>query len=195
MQAHSHRTDDDGQSSDSFPSVAASSCAAPAAWQGPGSPRSPQPAAAASLIDVPAEAARPEGPLLVFDGGCPFCRHFAELSELRSGIPDLRLCDGRADHALRRSLASRGFHLHNGAMVLEGSRVLHGAEAIAWLCRRMQPSAALLRLLAPLLAEETRARRIYPGLLLGRRLALAWRGLPLDPDRPAGLRQAGPPSP
>ena len=35
--------------------------------------------------------------VLVFDGGCPFCRHFAELSELRSGIAGLEIRDGRAD--------------------------------------------------------------------------------------------------
>ena len=37
-------------------------------------------------------------PELVFDGGCPICRHFAELSELRSGIPGLVIRDGRTDH-------------------------------------------------------------------------------------------------
>ncbi len=124
-------------------------------------------------------------PVLVFDGGCPFCRHFAELSELRSGIPGLTIRDGRADGDLRRALAQRGFHLHNGAMVIDGERVLHGAEAIAWLCERMTPSDALLALLAPLMADDTRARRMYPLLLLARRLALGLRGLPLDPDAPS----------
>jgi hypothetical protein len=46
----------------------------------------------------------------------------------------------------------------------------------------MQPSAALLQLLAPLMADGRRARRVYPLLLLARRLALAVRRLPLDPD-------------
>ena len=123
-------------------------------------------------------------PLLVFDGGCPFCRHFAELSELRAGIPGLRIRDGRTDHALRRALAARGYHLHSGAMVLDQERVLHGADAIAWLCGRMRPSAALLQLLAPLFADRGRSRRLYPGLLLLRRLALALRRLPLDPEEP-----------
>ena len=43
-------------------------------------------------------------PVLVFDGGCVFCRHFAELSELRSGIPGLTIRDGRADGALQFNL-------------------------------------------------------------------------------------------
>ncbi len=122
-------------------------------------------------------------PFLVFDGGCPFCRHFAELSELRSGIPGLQIRDGRAETSLRQELARRGFHLRDGAMVVDGERVWHGAEAIAWLCARMTPSAALLRVLAPLLADGERARAVYPLLLLARRLALGLRGLPVDPER------------
>ena len=110
-----------------------------------------------------------------------FCRHFAELSELRSGIAGLTIRDGRADHTLRQLLNERGYRLRDGAVVLLGDRILHGAEAIQWLCERMTPSAALLQLLAPLLATPGRARRAYPLLLLARRLALAVRGLPLDP--------------
>ena len=117
----------------------------------------------------------------MFDGGCVFCRHFAELSELRSGIPGLRIRDGRAENELRKSLEQRGIRLRDGAVLIDGERVLHGAEAIQWLCARMAPSAALLRLLAPLLATPERARALYPLLLLARRGALAFRGLPLDP--------------
>lgn len=126
------------------------------------------------------------GPVLVFDGGCLFCRHFAELSELRSGIAGLQIRDGRADSTLRRSLARRGCRLRDGAVLIDGERLLHGAEAIQWLCARMTPSAALLRLLAPLLASPQRVRRLYPLLLLARRAALAIRGLSVDPDA-AGL--------
>lgn len=125
-------------------------------------------------------------PVLVFDGGCPFCRHFAELAELRSGIPGLTIRDGRRDHALRRHLRQQGWNLSQGAVVQVEGRVLHGAEAIQWICSRLQPSAPLLQLLGPLLATPERARRTYPLLLLARRLALAVRGLPLDPDQPDG---------
>jgi predicted DCC family thiol-disulfide oxidoreductase YuxK len=120
--------------------------------------------------------------VLVFDGGCPFCRHFAELSELKSGIPDLVIRDGRSDPALRASLKRQGYHLRDGAMVLNGDQVLHGADAIQWICSRMRPSAPLLQLLAPVFSEAGRSRAAYPLLLLARRLALGLRGLPVDPD-------------
>jgi predicted DCC family thiol-disulfide oxidoreductase YuxK len=132
----------------------------------------------------------PLAPVLVFDGGCLFCRHFAELSELRSGIAGLQIRDGRADHALRHQLAAQGFPLSDGAVLLVGGQVLHGAAAIQWLCVRMQPSSALLQLLAPLLATPQRALRLYPLLLLARRAVLALRGLPVDPDRSGGPRAA-----
>lgn len=125
-----------------------------------------------------------EAPVLVFDGGCPFCRHFAELAELRSGIPGLTIRDGRSDHDLRRQLRAQGWDLSEGAVVLAEGQVLHGAEAIQWICSRMNPSAPLLQLLGPLLATRERARRTYPLLLLARRLALGLRGLPVDPDQP-----------
>jgi predicted DCC family thiol-disulfide oxidoreductase YuxK len=135
-------------------------------------------------------AGRQPGPVLVYDGGCPFCRHFAAVSELRSGIPGLLIRDGRSDHAMRRDLTRRGFPLRDGAVLLDGGRVLHGAEAIAWICARMRPSSALLRLLAPLFGAPRRARLLYPLLLLARRLALGLRGLPVDPDAPASTAAA-----
>ena len=123
---------------------------------------------------------------LIYDGGCPFCRHFALASELRGGIPLLELRDGRADHVLRAALKARGLNLARGAVLLEDERAWHGAEAIAELCRRLAPSGPLLQLLRGLFSEPNQARRLYPLLLLARRLALQWRGLPEDPDQHQG---------
>ena len=123
---------------------------------------------------------------LVYDGGCPFCRHFALASELKGGIPLLELRDGRADHDLRAALKARGLNLARGAVLLEDERAWHGAEAIAELCRRLAPSDPLLQLLRGLFSEPNQARRLYPLLLLARRLALQWRGLPEDPDQHRG---------
>jgi len=138
-------------------------------------------AAEQKLTAQPAPTAT-AAPLLVFDGGCPFCRHFAEVSELRSGIAGLTIVDGRADGPLRQSLAARGYHLRDGAMVLVGDRVLHGAGAVAWLCAQMQPSPGLLQLLAAVLADPARSRATYPLLLAARRFALGLKRLPIDPD-------------
>ena len=126
---------------------------------------------------------------LVYDGGCPFCRHFALRSELVGGVPDLVIRDGRADHQLRRRLKAQGLDLARGAVLLEGERAFYGSEAIAALCGRLQPSDPLLGLLRQLFASPRRARQLYPLLLLARRLLLQCKGLPEDPDQ-AGPRQA-----
>ena len=58
---------------------------------------------------------------LVYDGGCLFCRSFALRSELLGGLPDLKILDGRADDALRRTLEARGMRLADGAVLMEGT--------------------------------------------------------------------------
>ena len=120
---------------------------------------------------------------LIYDGGCPFCRDFALRSELQAGVPNLRIVDGRADDNLRRELNTLGLPLRNGAVLIEGEQKWHGSEAIAELSRRMKPSDPLLRLLARLFADNQRSALAYPALLAARRLALATRGLSVDPDQ------------
>ena len=120
---------------------------------------------------------------LIYDGGCPFCREFALRSELQAGVPNLRIVDGRADHDLRRELNTLGLPLRNGAVLIEGEQKWHGSEAIAELSRRMKPSDPLLRILARMFADNQRSALAYPALLAARRLALATRGLSVDPDQ------------
>ena len=114
---------------------------------------------------------------------CPFCRDFALRSELQAGVPNLRIVDGRADHNLRRELNTLGLPLRNGAVLIEGEQKWHGSKAIAELSRRMKPSDPLLKLLARLFADNQRSALAYPALLAARRLALATRGLSVDPDQ------------
>ncbi len=127
----------------------------------------------------------PGNTLLVYDGGCPFCRHFALVSELRGGVSGLQIVDGRADSALRRHLSHQGLNLAEGAILLEGDQAWHGAEAISRLCAQLQPSDPLLALLRTLFRNPQRSRLGYPLLLAARRVALALQGLPLDPERSA----------
>ena len=119
---------------------------------------------------------------IIYDGGGPFCKEFALRSELQAGVPNLRIVDGRADHSVRRELNALGMPLRNGAVLIEGEQRWHGSEAIAELSRRMKPSDPLLKLLASLFSNTQRSALAYPALLAARRLALATRGLSVDPD-------------
>jgi predicted DCC family thiol-disulfide oxidoreductase YuxK len=120
---------------------------------------------------------------LVYDGGCPFCRHFALRSELVGGLPDLVIRDGRSDHELRRMLRKKGFNLSNGAVLIDEGTIWHGSDAISVLCQQLSPSDPLLSLLNGVFSNSGRARLLYPGLLAARQIALGLRGLPVDPDQ------------
>lgn len=123
---------------------------------------------------------------LVFDDGCPFCRGFAELSELKGGLPQLEIVDGRANDQLRQALKAQGCPLSMGAVLMverDGdTRLFHGPAAVALLCNQLRPSAGLLGLLKVVFASRERTERLYPLLLWARRLALGWHSLPTDPD-------------
>lgn len=123
---------------------------------------------------------------LVFDGGCPFCHGFAELSELKGGLPQLEIVDGRANDQLRQALKAQGYRLSEGAVLAveqDGdTRLFHGPAAVALLCGQLRPSAGLLGLLKMVFGSRERTERLYPLLLWVRHLALGWRGLPADPD-------------
>ncbi|APD48865.1 DUF393 domain-containing protein [Synechococcus sp. CS-602] len=119
---------------------------------------------------------------LVYDGGCPFCRSFAATSALRGELPGLEIVDGRADHQLREQLKQRGYDLAAGAVLIEGERCWHGSEAVSRLCQQMKPNPGVLQLLGLVFGDPGRSRRLYPLLLLARRLALGLKGLPLDPS-------------
>ena len=120
---------------------------------------------------------------LVYDGGCPFCKAFALRSELKGGIPDLLIRDGRVENGLRNDLRRRGFNLSDGAVLMDGDQIWHGSEAISILCGELKPSDPLLALLNGLFRNSTRARLVSPGLLAARQLALTLKGLAVDPDR------------
>ena len=119
---------------------------------------------------------------LVYDGGCPFCRHFALRSELLGGVPDLVIRGGRRDPELRAMLRRRGYNISNGAVLMDGEQIWHGSEAITMLCRNLTPSDPLLRVLHGVFSNSKRANLLYPGLLAARQIALGLKGLPLDPD-------------
>ena len=122
---------------------------------------------------------------LVYDGGCPFCRHFALTSELAAGIQDLEIKDGRADGKLRNELRSKGMELADGAVLLDGEDAWHGSDAVSELCRRMTPSGPLLLVLKAVFRDHQRSKALYPSLLVARRVALRAQGLPVNPNQPA----------
>ena len=117
--------------------------------------------------------------VFLYDGECPFCNHFSELLKLRSDLPGLTIKNARDNLPEMKSLLERGYDLDNGAILLKGDEVLHGAQAINWICSRItKPSDELLKLIALTFSSKLRTDVIFPLLILTRRILLLVKGVP-----------------
>ena len=115
--------------------------------------------------------------LFIYDGECPFCNHFAQLLEIKSSLPEFEILDGRQNLALLSKLYTQGYDLNKGAILIKNEDIMHGAEAISWICSEIkEPSDALLELLRIIFTSNKRANFLFPFLLWGRRLSLTLKG-------------------
>ena len=117
--------------------------------------------------------------VFIYDGKCQFCNKFAELLELKSGLPALSIMNGRENLPFLKNLFKDGYDLDQGAILLKGDEILHGAKAINWICSQIEdPSDGLLKILSVVFSSTKRTNLIFPFLLRGRRLLLSIRGIP-----------------
>tara|TARA_Y100001968_G_scaffold327200_1_gene371767 strand:+ start:10835 stop:11236 length:402 start_codon:yes stop_codon:yes gene_type:complete len=115
--------------------------------------------------------------LFIYDGECPFCNHFAELLEIRAKIPSLKLMDGRKNLSQLSALYKQGFDLNNGAILLKDGNVLHGPEAVSWICSMLDdPNDSILSLLKIIFKSGRRSKILFPFLIWSRRLLLTIKG-------------------
>ncbi len=119
----------------------------------------------------------PDKNLFIYDGECPFCNHFAHLLEIKSSLPNFEILDGRKNLSLLSQLYSQGYDLNKGAILINGKSIMHGAEAINWICTEIKdPSNSLLEVLRIVFTSNKRTKFLFPILLWGRRLSLTLKG-------------------
>ena len=115
--------------------------------------------------------------LFIYDGECPFCNHFAQLLELKSSLTKLEILDGRKNLALLSQLYNQGYDLNKGAILINNENIMHGADAINWICSEIkEPSDSLLEVLRIIFKSNKRTHILFPFLLWGRRLSLTLKG-------------------
>ena len=115
--------------------------------------------------------------LFIYDGECPFCNHFAQLLELKSSLPEFEIIYGRENLSLLSKLYSQGYDLNKGAILMNNEKIMHGADAINWICSEIEePSDSLLELLRIIFTSKKRTNIFFPFLLWGRRLSLTIKG-------------------
>ncbi len=118
-----------------------------------------------------------EKSLFIYDGECPFCNHFAQLLELKSSLPEFEILDGRKNLPLLSQLYNQGYDLNKGAILLSNEKIMHGADAINWICKEIsEPSDSLLEVLRIIFTSNKRANLLFPILLWGRRISLTLKG-------------------
>jgi predicted DCC family thiol-disulfide oxidoreductase YuxK len=115
--------------------------------------------------------------LFIYDGECPFCKYFAQLLELKSCLPELEILDGRKNLALLSQLYKQGYDLNKGAILIQNENIMHGADAINWICSKVkEPSDSMLEFLRIIFTSNKRTKFLFPFLLWGRRLSLTLKG-------------------
>ncbi len=115
--------------------------------------------------------------LFIYDGECPFCNHFAQLLELKCSLPEFEILDGRKNLPLLSQLYNQGYDLNKGAILLRNEKIIHGADAINWICSEIkEPSDSLLEVLRIIFTSNKRTNFLFPFLLWGRRFSLTLKG-------------------
>ncbi len=115
--------------------------------------------------------------LFIYDGECIFCNHFAQLIELKSSLREFEILDGRKDLALLTQLYNQGYDLNKGAIIINDENIMHGADAINWICSEIkEPSDSLLEVLRIIFSSNKMTNFLFPFLLWGRRLSLTLKG-------------------
>ena len=120
--------------------------------------------------------------LFIYDGECPFCSHFAQLLELKRSLPSLEIIDGRDNLPKLTKLYQNGYDLNKGAILINDGKILHGADAIQWICTEIKdPNDSLLEFLRIIFKSKRRVHILFPFLLWSRRLLLSIKGKPWQP--------------
>lgn len=118
--------------------------------------------------------------VFIYDGECPFCNKFAELIELKSGLPNISILNGRENINLIKNLFEKGYDLNEGAILLQGEEIMHGPIAVNFICSNItNPSSDLLKILQITFASNQRTNLIFPFLVIARRIALIFKGVPI----------------
>ena len=111
--------------------------------------------------------------LFIYDGECPFCNHFAQLLDLKSSLPSLQILNGRENLEELTQMYKQGYDLNKGAILINNEKIMHGAEAIYWICSKLkEPNDSQLEILRIIFSSNKRSKILFPFLLWSRRFLL-----------------------
>ena len=126
---------------------------------------------AAPTSAAEAAAAGP-GLVVVYDGDCPFCKSYVRLTALRRQVGTVALVDARSADPVVLDLKRRGYDLNEGMAAIFGGTIYYGSDALALISAMTGTETAAGRIMGRVLRDPGRARRLYPWLKAGRKIAL-----------------------
>lgn len=118
----------------------------------------------------------PDGPLIIYDGECPFCAAYVRMTRLRASAGPVRLIDARSDAPEVAEARAAGLDLDRGMVVKLDGRLYHGDAAMTALALLTTPSGGFNRLMRSLFQRPALARVLYPPMVAGRNMTLRLLG-------------------
>ena len=110
--------------------------------------------------------------IIVYDGECPFCKHYMQLLRLRASAGNVRLVDARSDDPQVDEVVRRGYDLDEGMIVTVGDQYYHGSDALQVLAMLSTGAGWFNRFNAYVFRSKRVSAFLYPVLRSGRNLAL-----------------------
>lgn len=141
---------------------------------------------AATLPELISATERGSGAWVIYDGECPICRAYTARLRIQEAVGRLHLLDARQLPQLVGELASAGFDVDDGMVVVLGGALYFGADAVWMLSRLSTRSSWFNRLFFLAFRNRDRARLFYPFAKSVRRILLGALGRTrLQSGRPA----------
>ena len=110
--------------------------------------------------------------LLVYDGQCPACSYFCSLARIRATVGELKLIDAREHDATMAKITEAGLDIDQGMVLIIGSEMYYGADAMHMLSTLSTRSGFFNRLTYRIFKSKHIAKILYPILRACRNLLL-----------------------
>lgn len=110
--------------------------------------------------------------LLVYDRECPACNYYCQLARIRDTVGELTLVDARLPGPVMQRITAAGLDIDQGMVLVVGSEMYYGADAIHMLSMLSTRAGFFNRLSYHLFRSKRVARILYPVLRSLRNLLL-----------------------
>ena len=124
------------------------------------------------------------GSYLIYDGECPFCSRYVQMTRLTKSAGPVRLINARDGGPEVQAATQQGYDLDDGMLLNLDGQVYHGANCLNRLALLTTRSDVFNRFCGLAFQSPTVSRLAYPALRFGRNLTLRTLG-----RRPPGKSQ------